>query len=279
MPTFPAGHSTTAAVPIRFEDVTQDGRVHVIAIPPALGPLWRDVLVAHTGSRNALKAGILPLLTRFTLVSTDQQVRVDRQGETHAGFLIARDPKTERVYMNVWAELRGAAGKLSRHVEPGAPALAGTLFAEHTFTKLFAPPDQRKVTRLDVEGYPAIPEVVYDAPRAETAQEMPPGARWLDELAPDSAEYAFTLDHTDSNQHVNSLVYIRLFLEAVHRRHGGGSTRTRAIDIAYRKPSFAGDRVRAQLRMFELDGAQGAAGLIAGSDGKPRCYVRALLGP
>ena len=87
-------------------------------------------------------------------------------------------------------------------------------------------------------------------------------------------------------QHVNSLVYVRYFLDAVGRRLAAGDhppkLRSRAFDIAYRKPSFAGDRVRVSLRMFELPGAgatRGAAGLIAGDDGKPRCYVRATVGP
>jgi acyl-ACP thioesterase len=122
----------------------------------------------------------------------------------------------------------------------------------------------------------------YAAPAPTTANDLPDGARWLDELAPDSAEYAFTLDQTDSNQHVNSLVYIRVFHDAINRRLVATGRpmrmRSRAVDIAYRKPCFAGDKVRASLRLFEHDGGLGAAGLIAGDDGKPRCYVRVLLG-
>ena len=118
---------------------------------------------------------------------------------------------------------------------------------------------------------------------ATIAQELPPGARWLDELAADPTDYAFTLDQTDSNQHVNSLVYVRLFLDAINRRllATGRSMRlrSRAVDIAYRKPCFAGDKVRARVRLFEHEGNVGAAGLIEGSDGKPRCYVRIQLGP
>jgi hypothetical protein len=53
---------------------------------------------------------------------------------------------------------------------------------------------------------------------------------------------------------------------------------SRAIEIAYRKPCFAGDSVRAHLRLFELDGQPGAAGFIAGEGGKPHCYVRVLFG-
>ena len=283
-PTFPEGQSTSQPMALRFEDVTQEGHLLPIAIPPSLGPLWRECVVPHPGTRNAIAAGVIPILTRLTVIAAEHPVRADRPAEVQAGFVLARDGGSDadrRLYFNVWSQLRATAGKLSRHAEPGALATAGTLFAEHTFTRLLAPPDQRRVTRLDVAGYPALPELVYDAPAPATAADAPPDARWLDELAPDPAEYCFTLDQTDSNQHVNSLVYIRVFLDAVNRRVAAIGrplrVRSRAIDIAYRKPSFAGDRVRAHLRLFELAGSLGAAGQIAGSDGKTRCYVRALL--
>ncbi len=283
MPAFPGGQSTAATASLRYEDVTQDGHLLPIAMPSSLSYLWRNTLVAHPGARNALAQGVIPILTRLTLVSHDQAIRVDREVDIRAGFELARDPATERIHMNVWSEMRGAAGKLSRHVTPGEPALAGSVFAEHTFTRLLAPPDQRRVTRLDVDGYPNLPETHYAAPAATTAQDAPAGATWLDEVAPDTAEYAFTLDQTDSNQHVNSLAYIRLFLDAVNRRLAAAGrpmrVRSRAVDIAYRKPSFAGDRVRAHLRLFEHAGALGAAGSVIGTDDKPRCYVRAIVVP
>ena len=53
--------------------------------------------------------------------------------------------------------------------------------------------------------------------------------------------------------------------------------RTKAVDVAYRKPCFAGDTVRAQLRLFQLGDSLGAAGSVVGDDGKPRCYVRVAL--
>ncbi|HEY1553460.1 MAG TPA: hypothetical protein VGF94_01440 [Kofleriaceae bacterium] len=285
-PTFPAGQSTIAVMPLRFEDVTMDGRLIPLAIPPALAPLWRDVVVPHAGVRNALATGVLPILTRLTLHAEEHRVRADRPGEAFAGFLLAHHGATDddrRLYFNAWAEVRAPAGKLSRHAQAGDLVPVGTLFAEHTFTRPMGPPDQRRVSRLAVEGYPEIPEAYYDAPPPRSAGDMPPGARWLDELAADSADYVFTLDQTDSNQHVNSLVYVRVFLDAVNRRLAAAGrplrVRSRAIDIAYRKPSFAGDRARAHLRLFEHDGGLGAAGYITGSDDKPRCYVRALVAP
>ena len=56
-----------------------------------------------------------------------------------------------------------------------------------------------------------------------------------------------------------------------------GKLRSRAVDIAYRKPSFAGDQVRAQLRLYEGPEGLGTAGFIAGDDGKPRVYVRVAI--
>jgi len=286
-PAFPSEQAANTTGFLRYEDVTQDGRLIPLAIPPALGALWRESLAAHLGHKNAIRTGVLPILTRLTIHATDQPIRVDRAIESRSGFALAHDrdgDEVSRLFMNVWSEIHGAAGRIGR-AEPGPLALAGQLFAEHTFTRPFAPPDRRRVTRLDAEGYPAVPEMRYAAPAATTAVEAPDGARWLDELAPDTTDVCFTLDHTDSNQHVNSLAYIRLFAEAAQRRIIGSGRpakiRSRAVDIAYRKPSFVGDRVRAQLRLFELGDQLGAAGTIAapGEDAKPRCYVRMIFGP
>jgi hypothetical protein len=285
IPAFPPDECTTASSYLRYEDLTQDGRMIPIAIPPSLGCLWRDRLATHAGARNALAAGIVPVLTRMTIVSMDQPIRVDLPCEVRAGYQLAHDRRGDdtRLFMNVWAETRGAAGMLALDAKAGELALAGTLFAEHTFTRLFAPPDQRRVQRLEAPGYPAVPEAQYSALAPTTAQDMPAGAAWLDELALDATELCCSLDQTDSNQHVNSLVYIRAFIDAAQRRLAAAGKptrlRSRAVDIAYRKPSFAGDRLRARLRLFELGSQVGAAGSIsAPGDDKPRCYMRVLFG-
>ena len=285
-PVFRPDQSATTTTFVRYEDVAQDGRIMPIALPPAMSGLWHGVLRNHPGQRNAVASGVLPILTRITLEALDQPIRIDRPVESRAGFELARDGDGDdtRIFMTVWAEISGAAGRIGAR-EPGPSVLAGRLFSEHTFTRPFAPPDKRRVTRLEGDGYPAVPEMRYSAPAPTTAAEAPDGARWLDELEPDTTDVCFTLDHTDSNQHVNSLAYVRLFAEAAQRRIlGSGRSakiRSKAVDIAYRKPSFVGDRVRATLRLFELADQLGAAGTIAapGEDAKPRCYVRMLFGP
>ncbi len=285
MPDFPADQHATTSSYFRYEDVDQTGRLLPIALPPAMGGLWRECVTRHPGARASHAAGLVPILTRMTMVATEHTVRVDKPVETRAGFALAHDRDADgnvsRIFFNAWCEVHGAAGRIVPRVAAGPPVLAGTLFSEHTFTRPFGPPDQRRVTRFDAPGYPAVPDTRYPAPAAATAMDAPAGASWLDELAPDATEVALALDHTDSNQHVNSLVYIRLFLEAVQRRLAATGrpwrVRTRAIDIGYRKPSFAGESVRAHVRLFDLAGQTGAAGTISGSDGKPRCYVRVVL--
>ena len=271
-PAFPEDHAHTEQTTLRYEDVAQDGRLIPIALPVSMSALWQ-LMRNHPAQRAALARGILPIMTRMTLVSIDAPIRVDQPVEARAGFQLAHDmdPDGEaRIFLNVWSELHGAAGRM-RSGPPGPPVRAGHLFASHTFTRLFAPPGQRRVSQLDVEGFPAVPHARHEAPAATTAAEAPAGARWLEELAPDPAEVAFTLDQTDSNQHVNSLVYVRVFLDAVQRRLAAAgrplAVLSRAVDIAYRKPCFAGDRVRAHLRLFGPADAAAAREPDAGGGG------------
>jgi hypothetical protein len=289
-PTFSPDQAITTERYQRYEDCTQDGRLTALAIPPALATLWQTTMAHHQGARNAVAAGVVSLLTRLTVTSFDQPIRVQRPVASTVGFELAHDRDAagavSRLFMNVWADVRGIPGRGAP--APGArdPVLAGQAFAEHTFTRPFAPPDQRRVTSLGgITGYPELPAARYAAPAPSSAAEAPDGATWLDELAADPVEVRFTLDQTDANQHVNSLVYVRYFLDAFQRRLAAGShpdrVRSKAFDIAYRKPSFVGDRVRAQLRMFAHGDRLGGAGFIAaaGEEARPRCYVRVLFGP
>jgi acyl-CoA thioesterase FadM len=96
--------------------------------------------------------------------------------------------------------------------------------------------------------------------------------------------------HTDSNQHVNSLVYPRLFEEAVVRaltdRAGvpdPGSLLARSIELRYRKPFFTGERAAIAIHAEPVSGGprRGAAvGTFAPAAGapKPSCTIATWLG-
>jgi hypothetical protein len=254
--------------------------------------VWRPILTGNPGMRAANRQGILPILTRLTVSATETLIRVDRSLHGRGRFALARserDGVVDRLYLNCWVDIDGTTGRLVPPLPAGDIVPAGKVFAEHVFTRPFAPRDQRKLVRLEVEGFPAVPELLYPAPAPSTAADAPAGAAWLDEReAPDPGWTVFGLDHTDSNQHVNSLVYIRMVTEAALRRldvHGRrGKLLVRAVELAYRKPCFAGDRVRVAVRAFQCGpGASdpcGAAGVVLAdgdADGKPRAYARVIL--
>jgi hypothetical protein len=303
-PVFSPEQTNTASHLPRYEDCNQDARLSVLAVPPALATMWNARHARSAAVRQARGTGLISLLTRMTVTALDAPVRVHRPFEATTGFQLAHDRDASgavsRLFLNVWATVRGRPHLPPEARAPGASGsaagsaagsaidlvLAGQAFTEHTYTRPFAPPDQRRVTSFaGVPGVPEVPELRYHQPAPASAADAPDGATWLDQLAPDAVETQFLLDHSDANQHVNSMVYVRLFLDAVGRRLAAGGhpprLRARAFDIAYRKPCFVGERVRAHIRMFGQGDQVGGAGFLAaaGEEARPRCYVRVLYGP
>src|SRR6185436_7956627 len=61
----------TGQLPLRFEDVTMDGRVRLEPLAASLGLVWRDELVSHPLYPWAREQGIIPITTRFVLEAGD----------------------------------------------------------------------------------------------------------------------------------------------------------------------------------------------------------------
>jgi hypothetical protein len=271
-PDVPPERRAQATSYLRYEDIAQDGRVLVGALPHSVGMVvWRKLLEKHEGARAATKAGLIPILTRLTIEGTDATLSVGRPVEFGGCFALGHSVdaagEVNRLVLNIWTRGEGSIGRTygAPPANAGERATVGTVFAEHTFTRLFAPAADRKVLRLDVPGMPPVPPDRYDAAAPEALLAPPPGATLLDAaLVPDDIAYAFGLTHTDSNQHVNSLVYPRLFEEAALRRFAAHGKRTdvlaRRLEVAYRKPFFAGQRTRIALQAFEHGGRLCAVG-------------------
>jgi hypothetical protein len=300
-PPWPEGAPrTTRPIPQRYEDISQDGRLLLEAAPQALGEaIWRAQLATAPMARALRKAGIVPILTRLVVEGTDGPFSVAADLEGTGSYQVAAsvggDGAIERLYVLMWADIDGRIGRTYGPQPPGAGErrLAARVFAEHVLTRLFAPPAERRVTSLDGLGpdIAAVPPARYQSPRAEALLEPPPGATPLDDaLVLDPVPFAVGLVHTDSNQHVNSLVYPRLFEEAALRRlaaHGRSTALLgRAVDIHYRKPFFAGQKIRTALRLWATaDGGVCAAGVFLadsgdGSDplaGRPHATCRLWL--
>jgi hypothetical protein len=286
----PADQRGRATLPIRYEDVTQDGRVHVLSIPHATGPaVWQAVLAKHPVARVAQRRGIVPVLTRLVIEGGARPISVRRPLEVEGHYRLAHTVSEQglvnRLILTTSAVAFGLVGRT--HGPPpsdgGERVQVGRVFGENVFTRPFAPPEQRKVVRFDLEGVPAVPEGRYTWRAPEELLQIPADAEALDdEPRDDAAPIAFGLSHTDSNQHVNSLVYPRLFEEAALRRFADLGCRTnvlaRHVEVAYRKPVFAGDRMRIQIRAFRCQGRLAAAGtFVPLTGGRPHCCLRILF--
>jgi hypothetical protein len=283
----------TGSVLLRYEDIAEDGRLLVHAMSPALGEcVWKNLLLDAPSSKALRDQGILPILSRLVLEGGDGPHGLDKplavDGRYHLAHAVAPDGSVDRLFVNMWAEARAPIGRTHGPPPDGAGTIvrAGRAFGEHVITRPFAAPEERKVRRLEAAGLPKVPSARYDWHIPQSTMELPAGAVALDALS-DAGAIAFGLMHTDSNQHVNSLVYPRLFEEAALRRLAtlGRGTRllARYAESAYRKPSFAGERVRIVLSAFTLGERVGAVGaFVDDSDTvdtkRARAYVRMLFG-
>lgn len=291
-PDVPERQRAEGDLTLRYEDVTQDGRVALTALPFSLGVVWREI--TQRGSRSGLghelrDAGVVPLLSRLCISGGPGAVSVmeplHARGRLELAHAVGPTGEVDKILLLMWTTVTGRRGRTHGPPPDGAgdPVEVGRVFAEHVFTRPFAPPDRRKVSRLGVAGLPEVPPTRYDWRAPAALLELPPGATALDaEPVPDDTAVVFGLDHTDSNQHVNSLVYPRLLVDAALRRlsaHGErGFLLARQIELAYRKPSFAGDTVRAILRAFTTpDGPGAVAHLRPDADPSARPLVTARV--
>jgi hypothetical protein len=280
---------TEAFVPVRYEDIAQDGRFVLSFLSNALGEsFWKPRLEGHPASVAMREQGVVPILTRLVLEGGDgpfhPSVRPLAVATATLAHTVDEAGAVDRILLHAFCEASAPHGVAYGPPPDGtAPRVpVGRLFAEHVFTRLFAPPDQRRVTRLAFDGVPAVPPNRVRFRPLDAALALPGGAEALDDaLRPDSAPIAFGLAHTDSNQHVNSLVYPRLFEEAALRRFASlGDARPRLAryaELGFRKPFFAGEKARIHLQAFRFEGRLGAVGSFvpeAGDDAKALEVVR-----
>lgn len=277
---------------LRYEDIAQDGRLTILGMPHTLGAMW--MAAARAWPLMEMRSeGVLPILSHISLEGSDQPITLARPlvvtGRVELAHTRDERDQIERLLLDMSAELRGARGRASDGElidGDGELVEAGRMFVRHVFTRPFLPPGQRRVTRFEREGMPDVPAERRSWAGFDDLLGLPPAAETLErDLVDDPCPVAFGLDHSDSNQHVNSLVYIRLFEDAVLRRlHAQGRSTgllSRSVEIGYRKPFFAGQSARVALRCFSLGEGAGAVGGFAAADdpsGRLHCYLRLRLG-
>jgi hypothetical protein len=280
-----------ADLDLRYEDLTQDGQLKIARLLNAVGStgfaqLWVKHPLARTGG-----SGIMPILTRLLMTTeaspTMLGTRLQAEGRLELAHEANAAGEVQALLLNMFADVYGTLGR-SFGAQPegaGQRVLLGRAYAEHTFTKPFAPAGQRKVLAFDVPGQPAVPAQRCERRTAPHVLAEQAGDEFFDAaFLPDAAPWVFGMVHTDHNQHVNSLVYATRFEDAALRRlaEHGQDTRLQAasIELVYRKPCFAGQRLLCQLRAFRAGDQLGALGYVA-PEGSPidkaHCALRLQL--
>lgn len=291
-PHVPPAQATTVTDWLRFEDVTQDGRLTLPGMHPSITiAIWRNLLTLDPWARALLAAGTVPIIARLVLggaapgsITPTRPVTVD--GRYRLAHTRGPDGAVDRVIMGAWTRISAPEGATHGTAGPGASIVCGRAYGEHVFTRLFAAPGARRVLALSRDDGPWVPEVEVPWRTPEDVLALPADATPLDDgLVDDATPIRFGLAQTDPNAHVTALVYPRLFEEAALRRLAArgvpGLLLGRACELAFRKPSFAGDAARLALRAYRTaDGAFGAVGAFYGPDDpRPRTTLALRLEP
>lgn len=262
---------TEAEAPVRFEDVAQDGRLQLGGMMHCLGRTGWRALMRSAFAKPLFDQGILPLLTRLVASGVGGPFGVDPDLRARGTFDLAHVPAdgggADRILLRMWLEVSAPIGVVYGPApdRAGQVVPAGTVYAEHTLTRPFAPPGERRVTRVAAPGLEPVPGAPTVRVHPSAVVELPSGATAFEDApSPDTSVIVFGLAHTDSNQHVNSIAYLRLFEEAALRRLSAHGITTpllaRRAHLAYVKPSFAGNRARIHLRAYDHQGGFGAVG-------------------
>lgn len=288
-PEMPAGPDARGEMSLRYEDVTQDGRLVLEALPTAIGTVTWRALMKELGDKLRGPSDVVPILSRLVVHSQGGPLSVHPPLQGRGTYALAHtvdaSGAVDRIFLNLWALLDGVIGNTHGFWvdRAGETVAAGRVFAEHIFTRPFAPAAERKVTALTVPSFPAVPPDRYAFRSPETLlADVPADTVWLDaEARAEQPAAVFGLVHTDSNQHVNSLVYPRLFEDAALRRlaaHGVRNVLARYAELSFRKPCFAGEAIDIVLQAGRAGEQHVVRGWFAApGDAKPRAFVRMVL--
>jgi hypothetical protein len=267
---------------IRYDDLTQQGHVKQVTLQLGLGQLCFDKLWSKHPLFETRKQGVAAILSRLVLESEPVAVSMGAPLEATGQIEVAHErtipghpSPVSALFMNATADIWGLPSRRQAGVDVATRSYVriGRAFGEHVLTKPFGPPSERKVLRFEVPGQPALPEAEHTRIRVDQNARLPEGAIALDKaFLPDESRWVFGLVHTDLNQHVNSLVYARMFEEAALRRAARHrqleGLAARKLSLCYRKPCFAGQSMTCMLQSYQLDGVFGAIGYV-GPAGAP----------
>ncbi len=287
-PDVPESQRGSGAIQLRYEDISQDGRPRLEVLAYGISvAVWQGP-IKQLEVDSIVARGIIPILTRIVIEAHDGPFAVENPIDAVGCYEGAHATTStgDRLYLNMWADMTAPIGRtiLPGPSNTGTRVLAGRMYAEHVFTKPFASKDQRKVKADELAQFGGIPGRLIEARAHESIVDLT-GCRDRDEAFVAQAPVTFGVRHTDSNQHVNSLVYFAVFEEAIlaalASRKRNTQVMARAIEIAYRKPSFAGQVMVPCVRLADGDDGVHAACVLVPVGADPndlsQAYVYARL--
>ena len=167
-PCVPEQQQATAVMHLRFEDVSQNGRVMLDALPHGLGPaVWVKLLRASPIEALISTQGNVPILTRLIIEGGDGPIAMREPLQLRGRYQLAHtEDATSQVNRLILAMWLSASGRRSQTYGPPPPGAGeaiqiGRVFAEHVFTRPFAGPGARKVLRFESPDLPAVPPERY----------------------------------------------------------------------------------------------------------------------
>lgn len=255
---------------LRYDDIIQDGRLRLeSAWRPTGKLLWRDPDAARVF--GSMTHGITNVLSRVILQANEAALEPRAKLRTKVSYRFehtaSESGAVERILFSTWVEIHGRA-------RDGEFVTAARAYGQRVFTRLDAPPGQHLVKHMPVFGEHGHPPARVEWEPATVLLGVPAGAALIDR-APrlDPVPVIFGLTHTDLNQHVNFLMYHRAIEQAALGRSvelGQGSRlASREVSLGYRKPSFAGEKVRVAVQAFRLSGVFGVLAAVVDDDGGP----------
>lgn len=283
LPEADAFHMGEGKTHYRYEDVAQDGRLRIEGVWPSMGRiLWGQSNIAPALGRMAMRHGIRSILTRVVMEGGSDPISPREAAHTEVRWRLEHtkndDGEVERVLLNTWLVTTAPRRESDNPVSGGTGdrVVAARAYGQHVFTKPLVKPPNHRVSRLEDESLPAVPERRGRWLAPEELLAVPESAEAIDESPRlDPTPIVFGLAHTDGNQHVNFLTYPRLGEDAALRRLYDDGVRTpllaRRAELGYRKPCFAGDRMRMALQAFRAGEGRGViVAFVPESDDLPR---------
>jgi hypothetical protein len=265
-PVSPDARRSDGRMSLRYEDITQDGFLRTVAMPHAMGrAFWQSA--ANEFLAEVRGQGIHPILTNLRCAAGEGPIGLlgGLTIDAHYDLAhVARDDEVERIVLRVWGIIGGPRGRIHGPPPRGAGELieVGRVYGEHVFTKLFAPPGERRVSRLSASSLPSVPATKIERVSVDDVLALPAEASWSSDWECDPAPIVLGIDDSDANQHVNSLVYPALFrqaaLRALARRGEAATQRVVSDELLFRKPCFAGEELAIEVRAFVHPRGSGA---------------------